>query len=205
MATFNLIVKYKILTPEMENTLRNLHNLGLKGDSLDSLLNHLEKKNLPKGHLVIREGKLEKYFYFLEQGIARTFCTPQAREVTICFNEPGSVLLSLKSYSKNQPGYESVALLEDALVYQIGHEKLTTLFEKDINLANWGRKLAELEFIKADERFMSQRFLTATERYDQFRKDYPTLIQRIPLGHIASYLGISQVTLSRIRGNYKPE
>ena len=189
----------------MEYTLKSLNELGLHGESLNRLLSCLERKHLPKGHLLIREGKIEKYFYFLEQGIARTFCTAEDRDVTICFNEAGSILLSLKSYSQNKPGYESVDLLEEAIVYQIGHDVLTTLFETDINLANWGRKLAELEFIKADERFMSQRFLTATQRYHQFIKDYPNLIKRIPLGHIASYLGISQVTLSRIRGNFRQE
>jgi CRP-like cAMP-binding protein len=193
----------KIIAPKMEHTLKSLKELGLHGDALHKLLNQLERKCLPKGHLLIREGKLEKYFYFLEQGVARTFCTRQDRQVTICFNEAGSILLSLKSYFARQPGYESVDLLEDAVVYQIGQDALLSFFETDINLANWGRKMAELEFIKADERFMSQRFLTATERYHRFIEDYPNLMNRISLGHIASYLGISQVTLSRIRANFK--
>jgi CRP-like cAMP-binding protein len=53
--------------------------------------------------------------------------------------------------------------------------------------------------MRADKRYLNQQFKTAAERYEEFIRDYPELVNRVQLGHIASYLGVSQVTLSRIR------
>ncbi|MEG2100855.1 MAG: Crp/Fnr family transcriptional regulator, partial [Flavobacterium sp.] len=81
--------------------------------------------------------------------------------------------------------------------------KLQKLFEIDIHIANWGRKFAEKELIKTEERLISHQFSNATERYLELLQNNPQLIQRVQLGYIASYLGISQVSLSRIRAEIK--
>ena len=70
---------------------------------------------------------------------------------------------------------------------------------KIIHIANWGRKLAEKELLKIESRIISSEMMSAKERYDELIKNSPSLIQRVPLKHIASYLGITQVSLSRIR------
>lgn len=94
-------------------------------------------------------------------------------------------------------------LLEDGELYKLSTKTLMTFFERDIHLANWGRKFAELELIKAEERLISLQFKSATERYKELLIDNPGLLQRVPLGHIASYLGITQVSLSRIRAEIR--
>ena len=79
-------------------------------------------------------------------------------------------------------------------------QNLRKLFDEDIHIANWGRRYLEQELMKMEEQLISRQFRTAKERYKQLLKDNPSLIQRVQLGHIASYLGITQVSLSRIRG-----
>jgi CRP-like cAMP-binding protein len=80
---------------------------------------------------------------------------------------------------------------------------LQQLFETDIAMANWGRRFAEKELIKTEERLISRQFRTATERYQELMQQQPGLLQRVSLGHIASYLGITQVSLSRIRADIR--
>lgn len=109
----------------------------------------------------------------------------------------------MRSYVSNQKGYEDIELLENCELYLLKTSDLQKLFEKDIHIANWGRKFAEQELIKTEERLISHQFQTATERYKELLKENPDLIQRVKLGHIASYLGITQVSLSRIRADIK--
>ena len=80
---------------------------------------------------------------------------------------------------------------------------MQNLFYKDINIANWGRRFAEQELIKTEERLISRQFSNATERYKELLENNPDLLLRIQFGYIASYLGITQVSLSRIRAELK--
>ena len=78
-------------------------------------------------------------------------------------------------------------------------QSLHELFGKDIHIANWGREFAEQELLKTEERFIGRQFKTSLERYRDLMNHTPDLLQRVQLGYIASYLGITQVSLSRIR------
>lgn len=109
----------------------------------------------------------------------------------------------MKSYIANQKGYENVELLEDCLVYKLNTQDIRKLYTENIEIANWGIKFAENELLKAEDRLLTRQFGTATNRYEILLKNYPNLLQRVQLGYIASYLGITQVSLSRIRANIK--
>lgn len=167
------------------------------------LKKNIEEINLPKHSITIRADKVEKNIYFIKKGIARAFFNIDGNEITFSFGNEGDTIASLKSYIANQKGYESIELLEDCVLYKVNAENLKNLFNENIEIANWGRKFAEHELLKAEERLISRQFGTATERYIELLKNYPDLIQRVSLGHIASYLGITQVSLSRIRTNIK--
>lgn len=105
----------------------------------------------------------------------------------------------MRSYVEKKKGYENIELLEDCELYKLKIDNLIELYLKDIHIANWGRKLAETELLKLESRVISSEFSPARERYDELMNSFPTLIQRVPLKYIASYLGITQVSLSRIR------
>lgn len=89
--------------------------------------------------------------------------------------------------------------MENCDLYELKRKDLRVLLNEDIQITNWARKFAELELIKTEERFISRQFRTAKERYQEILKDHPELIQCVQLAYIASYLGITQVSLSRIR------
>ena len=112
-------------------------------------------------------------------------------------------MISMKSYTQDEKGYEDIELLEDCELYELKKEDLQKLFDSDIHISNWGRKFAEIELVKTEERLISRQFKNATDRYLELLTNHPELIRRIQLGHIASYLGITQVSLSRIRAEIK--
>ena len=90
-------------------------------------------------------------------------------------------------------------MLEDAVLYETSNQQLNELYETNINICNWGRKLAENELIKTEQRFIARLTGNSKKRYEGLIKSYPALLNRVQLGYIASYLGITQVSLSRIR------
>nr|WP_321225504.1 Crp/Fnr family transcriptional regulator [uncultured Psychroserpens sp.] len=157
----------------------------------------------PKGHILFKANKIETSIYFIKKGIARAYAYSDDNQITFWFGKEGDPIVSMQSYVNNQKGYEDVELLEDCELYELKTEKLQKLFLEDIQIANWGRKFSELELIKSEERLIALQFNTATERYLALLKNYPSIIQRVQLSHVASYLGITQVSLSRIRANIK--
>lgn len=167
------------------------------------LKNHIDEVSLPKGDILLRADRVEKNIYFIKQGIVRAYTQTTDNEITFWFGQEGDTILSMKSYVANQKGYEDIELLEKCELYKLNIQDLRELFDKDIHIANWGRRFAEVELIKTEERLISRQFRTATERYNEFLKNNPSLMQRVQLGHIASYLGITQVSLSRIRAEIK--
>lgn len=165
-----------------------------------ALLILFEEVSFNKHHNLIETGKNSHYLYFLKTGSCRIFYYKEDREVILDFAFPGDALISLNSYVHGKPGYETIQSLEPVTAYRINAAQLQSLFSNTLGIANWGRKLAEAETLKIEYRLMSKLFKTARESYQDLLDRSPELVNKIKLGFIASYLGISQVTLSRIRG-----
>lgn len=157
----------------------------------------------PKGQLLFKADKVETDVYFIKKGIVRAYINTVDNQVTFWFGREGDAVLSMKSYVANMKAYEDIELLENCELYRVKTRLLRDLFETDLYLANWGRKLAEQELIKTEERLISMQFKTARERYQELMNEHPDLLQRVKLGLLASYLGITQVSLSRIRAEFK--
>ena len=168
-------------------------------NSKEIIKKNISQIYLPKKHILIEAERIEKSIYFLKKGIVRAFASLEEKDITFWFGEEGETILSMKSYVENKKGYENIELLEDCELYELKAQTLNEFFYQDIHIANWGRKLAEKELLKIESRIISSEMRSAKERYDELIKNSPSLIQRVPLKHIASYLGITQVSLSRIR------
>jgi len=171
--------------------------------SQENLMKHISEVNYPKGFCLMEADKVIPYIYFLKKGIVRAYASTENNDITFWFGTEGEPIVSMKSYVDEKPGYENIELLEDCEFYRLKTEKLKTLYNEDIHIANWGRKFAERELVKTEELIISRQYKTALERYKDLLKEKPYLLQRVQLGHIASYLGIAQVSLSRIRAELK--
>lgn len=173
----------------------------LPTQSLDKLLAIATRKCFMKGELLLQAGKVENTLYILEKGLVKAYETrADGHDVIFWFGMEGDVVLSMNSYVNQQPGYENVGILEDnSTVWSFPIMQLSELYETDIHLANWGRRVAEHELLRTEKVLLSRLFKTATERYQDLSLHHPALLQRVSLGDIASFLGMTQVSLSRIR------
>ncbi|AEV99166.1 cyclic nucleotide-binding protein [Niastella koreensis] len=181
--------------------LDNIHPL--PAASKQAIKPYITEVNYSKGHILFQVDKIKMNFYFLKKGLVRAYAHQGDHEVTFWFGQEGEPVISMNSYVKNTKGYENIELLEDCEFYELNANDLHRLFLEDIHIANWGRRFAEQEMIRIEERLISRQFRTATERYKELLKETPDLVQRVALGHIASYLGITQVSLSRIRAEIR--
>lgn len=186
---------------EIDEILERFHPL--PAGSREALKARISEAQYPKAHTLIRSGRVEKTLYFIRSGIVRAYSNADRGDVTFWFGKEGDVVISMKSYVSGQPGYEHVETLEACDLYQMKALDLESLFASDIHIANWGRKLIGQELIKTEERLISMQFKTAQQRYLDLISSTPDLLHRVPLCHIASYLGITQVSLSRIRAEIR--
>lgn len=169
----------------------------------EKLLPFTEEVCFPRGHVLFNRNSLERNLYIMRKGIARAYLEVDGKEVTIWFGLENDVIISAQGYVYGKRGYETMELLEDSTLYKIGLNDLMQLYRTDIDLANWGRRLMEREFVKTEQRLIYNLSLSATERYLLLLQDCPELFQRVQLQHVASFLGISPESLSRIRNGLK--
>jgi CRP-like cAMP-binding protein len=135
----------------------------------------------------------------LERGALRGFYTLDGKEITHWFGFENDFVTSFHSFITRQPAVENIQLLEGSILWALSKDKLTGLLNQYHDIERLLRIAYEKYYIRLEERYVNAQFKTATERYQNLLQQSPHLIERVPLGHIASYLGISQETLSRIR------
>lgn len=170
---------------------------------LSVIANCVQEKNIAKGEIILNQNHLAHKLFFIKKGIVRAYIQTPKKEVTFWFGKEGEPVVSIKSYVMNQRSYETVEAIEDTIVYELSIKQLHDFYNQHIEIANWGRKFVEKELIKTEERLIALQFQSATERYKNLLINAPEMIHRIPLGYLASYLGMTQVSLSRIRAGIK--
>lgn len=168
-------------------------------ESIGQLVKHFTVHHFPARHLIIRGGIIDRNVYFIERGVTRSYCLVDGDEHTTWFSKEGDITFGLLCLYHNKAGFEYVETVEPTLAYSIPINELNKLYETNIEIANWGRVihqecLLSLQCVRIDNLTM-----TAKERYNALLKRFPNICQRVNLGYIASFLGISISTLSRIR------
>lgn len=173
----------------------------LPEDSAAKLLACFEQEEGIKGHFLHRQGKVCKHLWFLEKGVARYFHTDESgKETNDWFAFEGEVMTISGSVFKAAPADESIQLLENAVYYRIAYADLQALMAADHALCLWYLGLLEQQYmLQMEDRLMDLQYLSARERYEKLLRRVPNILQRISLGHIASFLNITQESLSRIR------
>jgi CRP-like cAMP-binding protein len=170
----------------------------LEDQLLRILLNKIELVEFPARYKLFKEGNVARKIYLVQQGALRSFYLKNGNEITTWFTFEGEFITSFYSLISNSPSYESIELLEDSLLYGLSFEDLNLLTQQYPEINQLYRRVLEINFVK-QEKMLAERFDNATEKYQDLISNYPHILQRVPLGYIASYLGINQSTLSRIR------
>ncbi len=148
----------------------------------------------------MREGKTCRHLYFLQQGCLRGFYNLDGKEITHWFAFENDFVTSFYSFITLQPAVENIQLLENCTLWSISKDSLTNLMNRYTDIERLVRIAYETYYLRLEERFINGQFKTAVERYSDLLQHTPHIVERVPLGCIASYLGISQETLSRVRG-----
>jgi CRP-like cAMP-binding protein len=171
----------------------------LSPESHEAMSDVLQRMDLPKGHDLLRPGAICHYLYFIEKGLTRTWYLKDGKEVTDWISAEGSMAVSIISFLTHQPDRRGIELLEDSTFWAISYTELEKLYKQYHDIERLGRLMLSQGIIQLQQRFDDLHFATAQQRYQQLIAATPSLINRVPLGMIASYLGITQETLSRIR------
>lgn len=157
-------------------------------------------KRYSKGQQLLKLNEIDRYFHFIAKGSARVFYVWEGQDITDYFALDGQFIGGLESLFSEKHTHKGIELTEDSLVESFNYQEFERLCTQHHDIERLGRKLITSLFILAQEVVEDLRFLSAAERYEQLQKRHPGISNRIPLKHIASYLSISTVSLSRIRG-----
>ncbi len=153
----------------------------------------------PKNHLLHVENKVCKHSYIIEKGAARIYHFKDGKDITSHFAFEGEAITAIDSLLQGKKSKYSIELLEDSTLFSVSYEDMENLYQKSIIHERFGRLFLQQVYVELVERIEDIQFHTAHERYNKLLKKQALILQRVPLKHISSYLGITQETLSRIR------
>ena len=186
----------------MTNIIDNMLSLcPVSEDTIQELKKCMILCRFPKKYQLIKENTFCKSAYFIEKGITRSYILHNGKEITTWFSMEGDATCGSWDLYRHKAGFEYVETLEETLTYSISIDKLNDLYKSRIDIANWMRVLQQENFLLLQDIHISRLNLSAQERYEKLIKEYPSIFHRVTLGHIASFLGITQPSLSRIRSS----
>lgn len=185
---------------EMKNVIAHMRTLcPLSDETVCELESRVTLCRFPKKYRLIRENTYAKYAYFIEKGMTRSYWPVNGTEVTTSFSCEGGIVFSMDELYYGKASEEVVETLEEVEAYSIPLAELTRLWQTNIELCNWGRIAHQNEYRRLHRSHKERLTLSARERYEAFREQFPDICRRANLSYIASYLGITLSTLSRLR------
>jgi CRP/FNR family transcriptional regulator, anaerobic regulatory protein len=163
----------------------------------------VHKLELPKAALILGEGEVSNHLYFVVKGGVRSAYSASAKEVTrwLCFE--GDFASSYFSFAYRTPSEDSIVAISDCELLCISYDDLQHLSSQDQVWVDLNRRLLEFYYTALLARIASFQTQSTAERYSSLLKEHPGIEDRVSLGHIASYLGMTQETFSRLRTKYR--
>ncbi len=169
----------------------------------DALVASLRCELLPARHQLLQPGQIARKIYFIERGLIRGYNLHAGQEISSWFMCEGDFVISVVSFLTQQPSTEYLELLESSTLYSIEYAQMNELYSKFPEFNYVGRVLTERYYVHSEQRAYQLRTLSAKDRYTQIVQEFPFLLQRVPLRYLASHLGMTPETLSRMRAKIK--
>lgn len=180
-----------------------LKQLGSFDDRTQTLIQTAMKKQVCKKKTILQQaGTVCKQFHFIEKGIARVYYLKDGKDVTAWFGFENMIVSCVDSLFSGEPTWYYIQLLEDSILHTIQYDVIERSFLAYPQLERLGRLLVTENYILLDRRMKLMIFQSAEERYKSLLAQNPEVLHRISLSYIASYLNVTQETLSRIRSKY---
>ncbi|MFN8357884.1 MAG: Crp/Fnr family transcriptional regulator [Spirosomataceae bacterium] len=186
------------MVTEILNSFDTIYPIGAEAkQALAAIIKEIDYK---KNVTIQRPGNSCRTVYFVVKGVARIFYYKDGNDITEHFAFTNEMMVRAESLFSGKPTPKGIQTLDDSKIIAIDSYKLFMLYDRFHDIERLFRLLFEREHIKTIKRIESLQFKNATERYLELLSE-TDLVQHIPLKHIASYLGITQVSLSRIRAS----
>ena len=170
-------------------------------DVLNNISSIITKESVSKGDFLLKQGDTCKHLYFNESGIIRCFSLIDGIDITTWFSFKNEFITSFTSFFPKVPSYENMELLTDATLLKISFSDFDTLRRQSIEFERVINHFITLYTIQIEKRLFQIQTQSAIEKYQTMLRSEPHLIQKIPSKHLASYLGVTRETLSRIRSS----
>ncbi|WP_228780229.1 Crp/Fnr family transcriptional regulator [Aquiflexum lacus] len=174
----------------------------LSSSSKDRIASICTSVQIPKNKDLQAIGHTCRTIYFVKKGLCRIYYYKDGVDITEAFAFENSLIARVESLFTGRPSKKGIQTLEDSVFIGIASPALFDLYDQFPEIERLFRKIFEAAYVETVNRIENIQFHTAEERYNDLIKNSPDLLQRVPLKHIASYLGITQVSLSRIRAKY---
>ena len=182
---------------ELQETLKSYFPI-LEEESLNDIVKHSSYLKSTKGTQLISEGKRHHYIYFIVKGSVKSYYSKESKEVCVWFSLENEII-GTTSTIQGDVSKETIELLEDSELIKLNIEKIKELAQTDLSISNLLNNLWEEHATFLEERLYQLQFMNSHERFKALIKDTPEILQRVSLTDIASFLGVSRETLSRIR------
>ncbi len=173
----------------------------LDNRTTDELLQNVRTKTYKKGEYLLRQGETCRYLFFINEGLTKSFFYNDEKEFIMRFFFENVLFTVFDSYLTQTPSNFSVVALEATTITLISYDTVENLCKKHHCMETFFRKLVSIASIKMMKRISEMLEQDATERYNKFVHENNLILQRISLGDLAKYLGITQQSLSRIRAS----
>jgi len=173
-------------------------NQNLSAETVIEICKQLSVLVFGKKHIVIKENQRHDFAYFVIKGAIRSYYLKDGTEVNTWFALENEIIGSLHNF-KDNPSRETIELVEDSTLVSINLKQLKQLMLTNIEIANFVNAIIEEYALFLENRIYYSQMMTSMDKYIVLLDNEPQLFQRIPLTYIASYLGISRETLSRLR------
>lgn len=171
-----------------------------KDSVLDQVLSKFKKVSFVKNEFLLKEGKTENDYWLLESGFVRSFVTDsKGGDSTTNFYSSGDVVIDWSSFFLRNPTRENIQALSDCVCWQLDFENFQQLFHTVEPFREDGRKRLVSSYFALKNHSLSLIADQAKDRYLELLKSKPHIIQNVSLQHIATYLGVTKYSLSRIR------
>ncbi|MGA9637619.1 Crp/Fnr family transcriptional regulator [Flavobacterium sp.] len=171
----------------------------ISADFFDDFSKLMTFQELPSKHLLHCEGTICNHFFIIHKGLARAYYHKDTKDITAHFAIEKTSITAIDSFIQRKKSRYNIELLEDSSLSYINYDDWKKLLEDKPHYEKYARIFLENIYIDIAERIEDLLFYSAKERYEKLTHKFPSLQQRVNLGHIASYIGITQETLSRIR------
>lgn len=163
-------------------------------------MNIVKEEVCPKNHVLHHSGDICHRFFILRKGISRVFYYKEEKDITSWFSFENEIFTAIDSFFQEKKSKYSIEILEEgSVVWSVKRSDMEPLFVKHPDFERLVRLFFQEAYVDLADRIDSLQFHSAQERYQLLLEKNPNVLQRVPLGHVASYLGMTQETLSRVR------